>query len=458
MGILDSIRRVPIAMGLTRKAAPMATHPLYRGSMGGFGYGPKPNRLPVTAEQMAAMVACNAVAYTVVQRLSSAVAQVPFVAMGEDQSPDWNHPVTRLLAAPADGVGGWRMMYLVAQSLAITGNAYLRRIDSSARVSLPGGRRIVIPQVIEFCEPSAIRAEIGIDGTVTGYMYAQPGRMAIRLAPEEVLHLSNPWIGDTVNGLSPLIAAGSAVHSYAGIMSVTQATIDNGAVLPGFLTVEGLNITDAQFQELRNELVKRARDGDRTGSMAVLRSFDGEIKYLPVEMAESAISETTRAAVMADIANVWGYPPILLRMGEGSTFENLAQAQRYLWEQTIIPSYVVPIASGLSAWLGIPVSYDLSQVPAMRMASEARSKELSDNTFLTLDEKREAMSYGRYDPTDYPGVGNAILVPSTWIPIKSAADGRDGQSPIDAADAKAAAAEIEAWGHFEAATASRQTH
>ena len=95
---------------------------------------------------------------------------------------------------------------------------------------------------------------------------------------------------------------------------------------------------------------------------------------------------------------IFGVPPLILGLPGDNTHANYHEANRAFWRQTVIP-LVARVQKSFSAWLApaygdFCFDYDLDRLDAL---AEERAKEwtrIGAASFLTDDEKREAVGYG----------------------------------------------------------------
>jgi phage portal protein BeeE len=93
-------------------------------------------------------------------------------------------------------------------------------------------------------------------------------------------------------------------------------------------------------------------------------------------------------------------PPLLLGLPGDNTHANYAEANRAFYRQTVIP-LVRRTAEALAHWLapafaaGLSLEPDLDAVEALAEERESLWRRVSAASFLTEDEKRQAVGYGR---------------------------------------------------------------
>lgn len=105
-----------------------------------------------------------------------------------------------------------------------------------------------------------------------------------------------------------------------------------------------------------------------------------------------------RHAAARDIALAFGVPPMLLGIPGDNTYANLAEANKALWRQTLVP-LVVRVAQELSEWLGpafdgAEIVPDFDGVEALAEDRAALWARVGAADFLTDAEKRELTGIG----------------------------------------------------------------
>jgi HK97 family phage portal protein len=109
-----------------------------------------------------------------------------------------------------------------------------------------------------------------------------------------------------------------------------------------------------------------------------------------------------RAAAAREIALAFGVPPLLLGLPGDNTHANYAEANRAFYRQTVIP-LAKRTAESLIAWLGpafapngtLALEPDLDAIEALAEERESLWRRVGGAAFLSDDEKREAVGYGR---------------------------------------------------------------
>ncbi|MPR07943.1 phage portal protein [Microvirga tunisiensis] len=333
----------------------------------------------------------NAIVHRAVRLVSEAAAALPLVLKSEGREIA-AHPLLALLSRPNAREGGQRFLESLYGHLMVSGNAYVEA------VSLDGA-----PQELYALRPDRMRVVPDADGWPAAYEYAvgtQNVRFAIRedeaLAP--ILHLTLFHPVDDHYGLSPMEAAATAldIHNAAGAWN--KALLDNAARPSGALVVGGATLTDAQFDRLKGELEANYQGAGNAGRPLLL---EGGIDWRPLSLSPKDMDFVeAKAAAAREIALAFGVPPLLLGLPGDSTHANYAEANRAFYRQTVIP-LVKRTAESLSHWLApafgetLRLEPDLDAIEALADERESLWRRVTAAAFLSDDEKREAVGYGR---------------------------------------------------------------
>jgi HK97 family phage portal protein len=333
----------------------------------------------------------NAIVHRAVRLVSEAAAALPLVLKSEGREVA-AHPLLALLSRPNTREGGQRFLESLYGHLMVSGNAYVEA------VSLDGA-----PQELYALRPDRMRVVPDADGWPAAYEYAvgtQNVRFAIRedeaLAP--ILHLTLFHPVDDHYGLSPMEAAATAldIHNAAGAWN--KALLDNAARPSGALVVGGATLTDAQFDRLKGELEANYQGAGNAGRPLLL---EGGIDWRPLSLSPKDMDFVeAKAAAAREIALAFGVPPLLLGLPGDSTHANYAEANRAFYRQTVIP-LVKRTAESLSHWLApafgetLRLEPDLDAIEALADERESLWRRVTAAAFLSDDEKREAVGYGR---------------------------------------------------------------
>ncbi|MFC6487967.1 phage portal protein [Nitratireductor sp. GCM10026969] len=332
----------------------------------------------------------NPVAHRALRMIVEAAAAVPWLAYEGEAELD-AHPLLDLLARPNTRQAGPSFMEALYGHLLLSGNAYVELVEAGT-----GAREM------HLLRPD--RVTVIADGT--GWPVAlehRAGSAKRRVSLEEDgagLHLTLFHPLDDHYGFAPLSAALTALDVHNAAARWNKALLDNSARPSGALVYapkEGGNLTDEQFDRLKAELEQGYAGTARAGRPLLL---EGGLDWKAMSLSPRDMDfMEARNGAARDIALALGVPPMLLGIPGDNTYANYQEANRAFYRLTILP-LVGRVAKELGAFLGsrfggaVRLWVDLDQVEGLSVEREAFWRRVNDATFLSDDEKREAVGYG----------------------------------------------------------------
>ncbi len=334
----------------------------------------------------------NPVVYRCVRMIAEAANDVPLVVEENGQRLN-GHPLLELLARPNPRQSGGELLEAVFAYLQTAGNAYLEAVVVDGRV-----------RGLYALRPDRMRVVTGKDGWPSGYAYTAGGR-TVTLSQEpapipKVLHLALFHPLDDHYGLAPLEAAQTSLDLHNAAASWNKALLDNAARPSGALVYSAAsgNLTEEQFSRLKSELEANFQGSGNAGRPMVL---EGGLDWKTIALTPRDMDfiEAKNAAAR-EIALAFGVPPMLLGIPGDNTYANLAEANRALWRQTVIP-LVRRVADDLGVWLApafggnLTLVPDLDRVEALAEDRAALWARVGAAGFLSDEEKRGMLGVGR---------------------------------------------------------------
>ena len=392
------------------RTGPLIAHLTY----GGVRYAPR-NAVELTRLGYEG----NPIAYRAVRMVAEAAASIPWRAYeGRDEVE--HHPALALLARPNPAEIGPAFLEALISNLMLFGNAYVEgaQIDGEVRelYALRPDRMSIIP---------------GPNGWPAGFEYQAGGeRICFDMMGEGVppiLHLKFFHPLDDHYGFAPVQAAQCALETHDAAASWNRALLDNAARPSGALVYsgpDGTALSDEQFTRLKAELEDNF-SGPRNSGRPLLLEGGLDWKALSLSPKDMDFMEAKNAAAR-EIALAFGVPPLLLGLPGDNTYANYQEANRAFWRQTVIP-LVARIQKSFAAWLSpaygaFSFDYDIDRLDAL---ADERTKEwarIDAASFLSDDEKREAVGYGPRGVKEDSGDGVDVGAPAGG----TGADGGDG--------------------------------
>ena len=341
----------------------------------------------------------NIIAYRCIRMISEAGAMVP-VLCHEQGVEIKDHPLLTLLRRPNKEQSLSDFLEKLYAFLQVSGNAYVERV-------LDGD----MPMGLYLLRPDRVSVRVDDYGWPLGYEYRLDGhdprllQMMDGVCPvyhHNLFHPSNDHYG-----LSPLAAAGKSIDIHNGAGAWNKALFDNLARPSGALTYKGPegapNLTDEQFSRLKAELEENYQGLKNAGRPLLL---EGGLDWLPFSLSPQDMDFIQVKNLAArEIALAFGVPPQLLGIQGDNTYANYAEANRAFWRLTIIPMVTRFLAS-FGKWLCEGAGYDfvllpdLNAVPALAEERSQLWQRIGKAEFLTLNEKRAALGYGRLEGGD----------------------------------------------------------
>jgi HK97 family phage portal protein len=335
----------------------------------------------------------NAVVHRAVRLVAEAAASVPLTLLDRSRALS-EHPLLALLGRPNPREGGQRFLESVYGHLLVSGNAYVEAVGIDGP-----------PHELYALRPDRMRIVPGPNGWPAAYEYAV-GAETVRFATSgegitPILHLTLFHPADDHYGLSPMEAAATAldIHNAAGAWN--KALLDNAARPSGALIMAGATLTEAQFDRLKSELETNFQGSGNAGRPLLL---EGGLDWRPLSLSPKDMDfVAAKAGAAREIALAFGVPPLLLGLPGDNTHANYAEANRAFYRQTVVP-LVKRTAEAVAHWLApaygeaLTLEPDLDAIEALADERESLWRRVSAASFLTEDEKREAVGYGRRSP------------------------------------------------------------
>jgi HK97 family phage portal protein len=331
----------------------------------------------------------NAIGYRAARMIAEAAASVPWL-LYEGRAERDSHPLLGLLRQPSPAQSGRQLLESLYGFLQVSGNAYLERVD------LDGS-----PRELHVLRPDRVKIVPGADGWPESFEYAANGT-SIRLPAAAILHLKLFHPLNDHYGLSPLEPAARSIDTHNAANAWNKAMLDNAARPSGALIFRspdsGNNLTTEQFDRLKEELERSYQGALNAGRPMVL---EGGLDWKEMGYSPEAMQFIEAKNLAArEIALAFGVPPMLLGIPGDNTYANYAEANRSFWRQTVLP-LVARTAEALTNFLGpaygegLRLGFDTDQIEALSAEREALWRRIAAADYLTTDEKRAAVGYGK---------------------------------------------------------------
>jgi HK97 family phage portal protein len=283
----------------------------------------------------------------------------------------------------------------VVTHLLLHGNAYVQILCDAEGV----------PAELFALRPERVSVEADAGGWPAAYLY-KAGEAKSRIAARDglnrpgLVHLKSVHPLDDHYGLGCLGAAAGAVAIHNAASRWNKALLDNAARPSGALVyapADGAELSADQFARLREELEGQFAGAGNAGRPMLL---EGGLSWQAMSLSPADMDFVgLKSAAAREIALAFGVPPMLLGLPGDSTYANYREANRALWRLTVLPM-AERVLSGLGGalgawWPGLKLQVDVDQVTALAEDRERLWAQVSGADFLSGDEKREMLGFGR---------------------------------------------------------------
>jgi len=357
----------------------------------------------------------NAVSFRCVKLVAEAAAQMPFLVIEGDEEME-THPFLDLIKRPNPFDSRQSLLTSLYSFLILSGNVYLEPVFIDSTI-----------KELFVLRPDRMKVVVGPKGYPSSYQYTigrNTTTYEIKGDQLPILHIKEFHPTNDQYGLSAVEPAAYSidVHNQSNIFS--KALLDNMARPSGALVYSGGEsgteaLSDEQYYRLKKELEDKYQGSRNAGRPLLL---DGGLDWKEMSLAPKDMEYTDAKQQSArDIALAFGVPPQLLGIPGDNTYTNYSQAVRALYRQTVIP-LVTRVCGDLSAFLqptygdNFSVTTDLDTLEALADERESLWKRVKESEVLTVDEKRQAIGYQKYEDSE---VGNSIFGPMNRMPLNA---------------------------------------
>ena len=298
----------------------------------------------------------------------------------------------------------------------LTGNRYIYGIgpDTGANVGKYTELYVMPSQIMEIVSG-------GIMKPVSKYKIEYNGTFEI--PAEEICHIKdfNPYYdgtGSHLYGQSPLRAGLRSLTTNNEAVQTGVKYLQNQTARGLLMSDEG-DINEVQAQQLKDKFRKQFQGSDNAGDVIITPKKLSWVNF-GLNAADVSLIEQYNASIK-DLCNIYNVPVQLLNNTESSSYNNMKEAKKALYQNAVIPE-LLKIKDELNRWLApkygdkLCIEFDFSVIPELQEETDKVVEQLSKAWWITPNEKRAAMNYGKDEETtqldDY-------YIPANLIPVQS---------------------------------------
>ena len=294
---------------------------------------------------------------------------------------------------PAQSYNAWLTELIAFGKL--TGNRYIYGIgpDTGANVGKFTELYVMPSQVMEIISN-------GIMEPVSKYKLEYNGTKYIDAS--EICHIKdfNPYYdgtGSHMYGQSPLRAGLRSLTTNNEAVQTGVKYLQNQTA-KGLLTSEMGDINEVQAQQLKDKFRRQHQGSDNAGDIIITPNKMSWVNFGLNASDVSLIAQYN--ASIKDLCNIYNVPVQLLNNTDSSSYNNMKEAKKALYQNAVIPE-LIKIKDELNRWLApkygdkLCIEFDFSVIPEMQEETEKVVDQLSKAWWITPNEKRSAMNYGK---------------------------------------------------------------
>ena len=294
---------------------------------------------------------------------------------------------------PAQSYNAWLTELIAFGKL--TGNRYIYGIgpDTGANVGKFTELYVMPSQVMEIISN-------GIMEPVSKYKLEYNGTKFIDAS--EICHIKdfNPYYdgtGSHLYGQSPLKAGLRSLTTNNEAVQTGVKYLQNQTARGLLMSEEG-NINEVQAQQLKDKFRREHQGSDNAGDIIITPN---KMSWINFGLNASDISLIAQYnASIKDLCNIYNVPVQLLNNTDSSSYNNMKEAKKALYQNAVIPE-LIKIKDELNRWLApkygdkLCIEFDFSVIPEMQEETDKVVDQLSKAWWITPNEKRSAMNYGK---------------------------------------------------------------
>ena len=296
--------------------------------------------------------------YRAVRTIIQACSAVPWLVVDPDGEPIAEHPLAKVLQKPNPEFSGQDLIEFLIAHLELVGNALWQPIIVGNQVKEIW---IVMPDLVKPI-PADIKGE-----WLKGWEVTEYGGSHHIVPASQFIHFMQVDPANPYWGISPLMAVARTIDVDNEAVDTQKISMQNRGVVDGVFTHES-PLTAEQFEEARRQIRENYLTKSRRREPWVLGAGSKwqQMSLTPVEMDYIA----SRIRNLRDIAGAFGISPIFLGDLEQSSYDNMKQARKSLYEDVAIP-LLDDIKATLNLKLAplyndIIITYDVSTITALR--------------------------------------------------------------------------------------------
>lgn len=298
----------------------------------------------------------------------------------------------------------------------LTGNRYIYGIgpDTGANASKYGELYVLPSQAIEIHSGGLMRP-------VNFYTMEYNG--TYRMEADDVCHIKdfNPdydGSGQSMYGMSPLKAGLRSMDANNEALTTGVRYLQNQTARGVLMSEEG-DLNEVQARQLKEKFKQQYQGSNNAGDVIITPKKLSWVNF-GLNASDLSLIEQYNTTIK-DLCNIYNIPAVLLNNVESATYNNVKEARKMMYTNAVIPE-LLKIRDELNRWLApkfgdkLFIDFDTSVIPELQEETEKVVNQMTAAWWLTPNEKRQAMNYGKDEDT--PAMDD-YYIPSNLLPVKN---------------------------------------
>lgn len=332
-----------------------------------------------------------------------------------------DHPVLRLINRPNPTQTKVKFFQTFFTNYLVTGNSFL--IADQVSDNLPPTELWNIPVAGIQIMPSDTGVPISYKFTGVRGNKIFPVNPITGMS--QIFHSKTISLIDSLYGISPLMAGRVWIDMANEGAEWNAGLVQNGCQASGVLKKTGTPLTDAQYSQITKRWEKDHQGSKNAGVPMIL---DNGLEWTELGKTPKDMDFNTSIDYSdKKICGIYGVPYVLLSP-DASTFNNVENARRILWEDTIT-KYLDDFLDSFDDWLlakypdteGMVLKACYDDVAAFQQQKKEQADRIDgmvEKGIITRNEAREALGYEKLPNPE----ADEIYIPANLVPLGQAND------------------------------------
>ena len=354
----------------------------------------------------------NPTVYSCISLIADAFGSVPLQVKVNDEVQE-SHPLLDLLERPNPDEGGNEFRTAAASWITLTGNCFTEKLNvSQDKWELWNWQ----PYEMTIQRRKGERLPAGyIFGK--GQAHARYWELDRFSGKCDMLHWRtfNPSPEAPSMGQAPVQAGGASADQMNAASKWRYNTFKNNAAPSGILSTEK-DIDNTKRKSLERNLKERQQGEENARDIMLL---GGGLKWQQMAMSPQDMDWLQGTKMLAqEIASVFRVPTQLLGIEGSQTYANYEEAKLAFWLQAVLPKLDLYV-NELNRWLApefgdnVEICYNKESIEALEPLRREKRRELLETSVLTINEKRELLSYEEMDEDE----ASTLFIQPNDIPL-----------------------------------------